>query len=119
MKTIVTKGISLSLMSLVLASSQCAARAEEVKVCEKPKNEGAMVYKVTDVAVVRPVAAGLSLVGGALFLISWPVTAASGDSDETYRMLVRKPSNIAFNRKEGRNDTLPKGTKIMKSPRSQ
>src|SRR4051794_11853457 len=118
MKTIVTKGISLSLMSLVLASSQCAARAEGVQ-CETPKREGAAVYKATDVAVVRPVAAGLTLLGGALFLVSWPITAASGDCGETYRVLVQKPSTIAFHRREGRNDTLPKGTKVLHSPRSQ
>src|SRR4051794_31800332 len=83
MKTLVKKGLTLSLATMVLAASSGALRAAD--------DHGAAVYKVTDVAVVRPVALGLTVVGGALFLVTWPITAASGDSDETYNFLVRKP----------------------------
>jgi hypothetical protein len=116
MKTLLTKGLTLSLATIFMASSAGLLHAEAEK---KEPREGAVVYKVTDVAVVRPLAAGATLLGGALFLITWPFTAASGDSDETYAVLVRKPAKIAFDRKEGRNETLPKGTKALKTPRSQ
>jgi len=119
MKTFVTKGITLTVASLIMVSSTGALRAEDGKPCAKAPNEAPGLFKATDVLLVRPAAAGLTLVGTALFLVSWPVTAASGDSDETYRILVRKPSDIAFGRKEGRNDKLPPGTKVLKSPRNQ
>ncbi len=115
MKTLVKQGLTLSLATLILAASQSGLRAEEQ---EKLSHESAVAYKVTDLAVVRPVAAGLTLVGGALWLITWPVTAASGDCNESYNVLVRKPKEIAFGRKEGRNDTPAKDTKILKTPKS-
>jgi hypothetical protein len=115
MKTFVNKGLTMSVITLILTSSQCALRAEEK---EQLKPEAAVTYKVADVAVVRPVAAGLTLAGGLLWLVSWPVTAASGDCNESYNVLVRKPANMAFGRKEGRNDKPAPSTKILKSPRS-
>ncbi len=128
MKTFVTKGLTLSLASLMIVASTGVLRAADAtpaaackdqKSCATAPNEAPSVFKATDILLVRPAAAGLTLVGGALFLVSWPVTAASGDSDESFNYLVRKPGRIAFHRKEGRNETLPSGTKVLKSPRNQ
>jgi hypothetical protein len=100
MKTILT---ALTLTGLLISSS--AVRAEEV---QREKNPAANVYKVTEAVVVRPLGMAATAAGGVLYLVTWPVSRATGNHKEMYKTLVKSPSQLAFgNRATTPREDLP------------
>jgi len=64
------------------------------------------VVKVADAVFVRPISFVSTLVGGALFTLSLPVTAPMKQTKPVADMLVIKPANATFKRPLGDMDAL-------------
>jgi hypothetical protein len=67
--------------------------------CDVDTEEWKHSYKAADLLLVRPLGLVMTLAGSALWVVTLPVTMASGDSDEAADVLVRKPAIAAFGRR--------------------
>lgn len=106
MKTLLAKSLIVTLVASAmlnasLRAEECAKKCKDGDSCipSRECNEnGATAYAVTDIVLVRPAGLAMTLVGGALYLVSWPVTAVSGDEHKAYCTLVKQPASYMFNR---------------------
>ncbi|MDB6029349.1 MAG: hypothetical protein JWM68_5572 [Verrucomicrobiales bacterium] len=98
MKT-TTKGTGLSAVTLALLLSSAHAFAET----EKPG--GVLTYKLTDAVIVRPLGMVATLAGGALYLVTWPISSATGNKKEMYNTLVRNPAKLGFGNRQAAQET--------------
>jgi hypothetical protein len=59
-----------------------------------------------DIIVVRPVSFAATIIGSALFLVSFPVAAIAGNVHDTAEALVYTPGRNTFTRPVGELSTL-------------
>ena len=55
----------------------------------------------TDVLIARPFTFAATLLGGALWAVTLPITAPTRTSEETFDALVRQPFELTFDRELG------------------
>lgn len=54
-----------------------------------------------DILIARPFTFAATLLGGALWTVSLPITAATGTSKDSFDALVRQPWDLTFHRELG------------------
>lgn len=89
--------IFMVLVVLLFATASPAARAFE---------DGSFEAVSADIIVVRPLGFVATVLGSALFLVSLPVAAISGSTEETAEALVYTPGRLTFTRPLGEMSTL-------------
>jgi len=65
------------------------------------------VLMLTDFIIVRPACLVATIVGSAFFVVSLPISAASGSVKQAKRILVCAPARATFTRPLGDMDALP------------
>jgi hypothetical protein len=55
----------------------------------------------TDIFIARPFTFAATLLGGAIWVVSLPITAPTRTSQETFEALVRTPWDLTFDRELG------------------
>jgi hypothetical protein len=55
----------------------------------------------TDILIARPFTFAATLLGGALWTVTLPITAPTRTSQETFDALVKQPWNLTFDRELG------------------
>ncbi len=75
------------------------ATSTPVMAGDRSSHEADVVYTVTDVVIVRPVAFLAAVAGAGLYFVTLPVTAITGDSKEVGETLVLRPGRVAFSRR--------------------
>lgn len=56
--------------------------------------------------VVRPLGLASTVLGGALYVVTWPFAKLSGDTDKTKEHLINRPAEATFRRPIGNFDKL-------------
>jgi hypothetical protein len=94
MKLFVVFLTAAALATLPLGNSLFAQEYDDYK-------KGSSEEMVVDALVVRPLGIAGTIVGGAIFLISLPFSAAGGNTSEAYEKLVEAPASYTFKRPLG------------------
>jgi hypothetical protein len=85
---------ALTIVTLAAANSATAAPAKET------------VVKAADAVIVRPICFASTVVGGALFALSLPVSAITKRVKPSAEALVLKPARATFQRPLGNMEAL-------------
>jgi hypothetical protein len=97
--------IAMVLVVVALTFISSPARSEDLK------EQGNVALQVLDAAVVRPISAGLSFLSTLVYIGTFPLTFAAGQSDRAEEILVEAPSRFAHARAYGKinryNDEVP------------
>lgn len=65
------------------------------------KEEMTTEKMAVDILLVRPVGIAATVVGTALFIVSWPFSALGGNTDEAYQAFMVEPAKFTFKRPLG------------------
>jgi hypothetical protein len=75
-----------------------ALAAEAAGSAEEGRSGGAMAV---DLLLLRPLGLAATVIGGVLFVVSLPFSAAGGNADEARQKLVEAPAGYTFQRPLG------------------
>ncbi len=92
--------LTIWIVALAILASPMGAVAAEVKdPFEDQRQSGGEM--LADFVLVRPVGIAATVLGSAAFIVSWPFSAAGGNSDKAFDEMVRKPARFTFKRPLG------------------
>lgn len=94
--------VSCVLVTALLISPLGALTAHAQQgTADKPNSPEAMTV---DLVLVRPLGLVATLAGSLIFVVSWPISALAGNSDEALNSLVKAPAAYTFKRPLGEFD---------------
>jgi len=93
--SIVVLSLVLCLAGLPMAS---ALAAETAGPADEGRSGGAMAV---DLVLLRPLGLAATVLGGVLYVVSLPFSAAGGNADEVRQKLVEEPAGYTFQRPLG------------------
>jgi hypothetical protein len=92
---IVVLSLVVSLAGLPMVS---AMAAEAAAPAEADRSGGAMAV---DLVLLRPLGLAATVLGGVLYVVSLPFSAAGGNADEARQKLLEEPAGYTFQRPLG------------------
>jgi hypothetical protein len=91
------KKIFVVLLTLIVVFSSSLAFAEYNKVM----SERDATNMIADTIILRPLGFAATVIGGAIFLVSLPISAITKSTTKTYEVLVKEPFDYTFVRPVG------------------
>ncbi len=91
---VIILGALVSLVAGCASTSQAPAAPQQ-------HTEGASTEDMALEVVVRPLSLASTIVGSAVYVLTWPFSSASGSDQQAKRLLVDKPYEATFGRKMG------------------
>ncbi len=85
--------IILPFIMLTLTASPAFAQGE--------RDSAEALYILLDIAIARPAGLAVTALGAAVFLVTFPISAALQEHDKMARVFVREPADFTFVRPLG------------------